>query len=206
MGSAIENQRLTASLRRSCCSRGVPMIYGIDYNAVDIGAMALVLLEVIMGLRRGLAGSLFRLMCTLLVLLAGLRLHQPFGDLLARHTTWLDGNPEMAGALAFLLIAVVLSLVFLLAQVLLRVLMTVTFNEKINRKGGGIVGFFQGLALVFLLVYAIGLWPTPSVRRLFVENSIAGRTVFRLCPRVISAIDDLEIRVAPAVRSLEQRE
>lgn len=177
------------------------MIYGVDYNAVDIGAAVLVLLEVILGLRRGLAGSLFRLMCTLAVLLAALRLHQPFGDLLARHMTALEGNPEMAGALAFLVITGVLSLFFLLAQMLLRVLMTVTFNEKINRKGGGVVGALQGLALVFLLVYAIGLWPTPAVRRLFVESSFAGRTVFRLCPRVMSAIDEIGLRPAPALSS-----
>jgi len=182
------------------------MIYGVDYNAVDIGAMVLILLEVILGLRRGLAGSLFRLMCTLIVLLAALRLHQPFGDLMARHTTWLDGNAEIAGVLAFLVIAVVLSLFFLLLQMFLRVLMTVTFNEKINRQGGGIVGVFQGLALVFLLVYAIGMWPTPAVRRLFVQNSLTGRTVFRLCPRMISAIGQVDFNAAPAWQALERRD
>ncbi len=180
------------------------MIYGIDYNAVDIGAMALIILEVILGLRRGLAGSLFRLMCTLLVILAGLRFYQPFGALLARHTTWLDGHADTAAALAFLLIAVALSLLCLLLQILLRILMTVAFNEKINRKGGAIVGVFQGLALVFLLVYAMGLWPTPAVHRMFVQNSLMGRTVFRICPRMIFAIDQVDFHAAPAWQYLEK--
>lgn len=180
------------------------MIYGTDFNAVDIGAMALIFLEMILGLRRGLAGSLFRLMCTLIILLAGLRFYQPFGDLLAQHTTRLAENPDLAGALAFLLIVVVLGVCFLLVRLFLRVLMTVAFNEKINSTGGGIVGVLQGFALVFLIVYAVGLWPQAASRRLFVQTSLVGRTVFRLCPRVISAVEQVEFRQAPAFSAVEE--
>ncbi|MBU4199464.1 MAG: CvpA family protein [Verrucomicrobia bacterium] len=180
------------------------MIYGTDFNAVDIGALVLILLEMFLGLRRGLAGTLFRLMCTLAILLFGLRFYQPFGSLLAEHTTRLADNPDMAGALAFLLILVVLGLCFLLLRWLLRVLMTVTFNEKINSPGGGVVGVFQGLALVFLLVYAMGLWPQPAWHQLFVQNSLVGRTVVRLYPRMISVVEQVEFRAPPPFTTLEK--
>lgn len=182
------------------------MTYGTDFNAVDIGAIILILLEIFLGFRRGLAGTLFRLMCTLLVLAGGLRLYHPFGDLLVRNSNLLAEKPEAAGALAFLLIIAVLGLAVLLLRLLLRALMTVAFNEKINAAGGGSVGLFQGLALVFLLVYAVGLWPQEPVHQFFVENSLVGRTVFRLCPRMISAIDRVEFPERAVVPPAEEPE
>ncbi len=173
------------------------MIYGTDFNAVDIGAIVLVLLELWLGLRRGLAGTLFRLMSTLIILLAGLRLYQLFGRLLFQHTNLLADNPEMTGALAFLLIILVLGVCFLVLRWLLRVLMTVVFNEKINRAGGGLVGALNGVALVFLIVYAAGLWPQAGMRRLFTQTSLVGQTVFRLCPRVALAMEQVEFYQLP---------
>jgi membrane protein required for colicin V production len=181
------------------------MVFGTDFNAVDIGVLAVILLEVILGLRRGLAGSLFRLLSTLVILVAGLRFYRPFGDLLVRHTGWLDGNREVGWALAFLLILVVLFLVFLLAQLLLRKLMTVTFNEKINRAGGGISGALQGLVLSILLIFAIGLWPTPAVQRLFVEHSLAGKGVFKLCPWAAAALAPGEAPPTPEPENSDKR-
>lgn len=181
------------------------MIFGTDYNAVDIAALLLIVLEIILGFRRGMAGTLFRLACTVIMLLSGLRFYQLFGDLLARNTELLAGNPELAGALAFLLIIVVLGLFFLLVRILLNLLMTVAFNEKINRKGGGLAGLLQGLVLVFLVVYAVGLWPAAATHQLFAQHSIVGRAVFRMCPRMISAVERVEFRgmpeLAPANKS-----
>jgi len=173
------------------------MIYGTDFNAVDIGAIVLVLLELLLGLRRGMAGTLFRLTSTLVILLAGLRLYQPFGRLLFQHTTLLADNPETTGALAFLLIIVVLGVCFLILRWLLRVLMTVTFNEKINSVGGGLFGVLNGVALIFLIVYAAGLWPQAAMRRQFVQTSLVGRTVFRICPPVILAMEQVGFRQLP---------
>jgi len=84
--------------------------------------------------------------------------------------------------------------------------MTVTFNEKINSTGGGVVGILQGLALVFLIVYAAGLWPQPAMRQLFIQTSLVGRAVFRLCPRVISAIDQVEFGKTPSLALPDKRE
>ena len=173
------------------------MIYGTDFNAVDIGAIVLVLLALWLGLRRGLAGTLFRLMSALVILLAGLRLYQPFGRLLFQHTTLLAENLEMTCALAFLLIILVLGVCFLVLRWLLRVLMTVIFNEKINSMGGGLAGVFHGLALVFLIVYAAGLWPQAAMRRLFVQTSLVGQTVFWICPRVISVVEQVGFHQLP---------
>lgn len=179
-------------------------MYGTDFNAVDIGALVLIFLELFLGLRRGLAGTLFRLMCTLAILLCGLRFYQPFGRLLAEHTTRLANDPDLAGALALLLILVVLGLGFLLLRWLLRILMTVTFNEKINSSGGGIVGIFQGLTLVFLLVFAISLWPQPAVQQLFVQNSLVGRAVARMSPHMITVVEQVEFRPAAPLTTLDK--
>ncbi|NLB59738.1 MAG: CvpA family protein, partial [Lentisphaerae bacterium] len=165
------------------------MIYGTDCNAVDIAAVFLVLLALLLGWRRGLAGTLWQLLGTLIILLVALRCYRPFGILLTQHTIQLADNPELAGALAFLLISLVLGLGWLVLRALLGVLLTIIFNEKINRGGGAVAGLIQGLALVFLCVYAAGLWPQPAMRQLFVQNSVVGRSIFRLSPRLLVAVE-----------------
>lgn len=183
---------------------GEQMIYGLDFNAVDIGLLVLVLLELLLGLRRGLAGTAFRLLSTLVILLAALRFYQPFGRLLTEHTTLLVDNPELAGALAFLLIVVTGGLCFLALRWILRTLLTISFNEKINSPIGGFVGALQGLALGALIIYAAGLWPQASSRQLFVQTSFAGRSLFQVSPRLITAIEQFRFCRMPMLTTPEK--
>jgi len=140
---------------------------------------------------------------TVIVLTAGLRFYQTLGRLLIDNTR-LSENPELALAVAFLLIVVCFALLFLILRLLLRLLLSVKFNDKIDRPGGGFVGLLRGALMAILCVYAIGLWPHEYLRDVVRKQSIVGRTVFQYAPRVIeklNAIRWLDVGVKPPLTS-----
>jgi len=179
------------------------MTFGNMFTVVEVGALVLVLWEFLWGLKRGLSGELSRLISTLIVLVAGLRFYQTLGRLLADNTR-LSENPELALAVAFLLIVVCCTLLFLVLRLILRLLMSVKFNDKIDRSGGGIAGLLRGVLMALLCVYAIGLWPHEYLRNVVRRQSIVGRAVFQYAPPVIAklnAIRWLDVGVKPPLSS-----
>ena len=175
------------------------MTFNNMFTVVEAGVLVLVLWEFLWGLKRGLAGEISRLIGTLIVLTAGLRFYQTVGRLLTDNTR-LAEDPELALAVAFLLIVVCLALLFLILRLILRLLMSVKFNDKIDRPGGGFVGFLRGVLMALLCVYAIGLWPHEYLRDVVRKQSVIGRTVFQYAPRAIeklNAIRWLDVGVKP---------
>ena len=175
------------------------MTFSNMFTVVEAGALVLVLWEFLWGLKRGLSGELLRLIGTVIVLAAGLRFYQTLGRLLTDNTR-LAEDPELALAVAFLLIVVCFALLFLIVRLILRLLMSVKFNDKIDRSGGGFAGILRGVLMALLCVYVIGLWPHEYLRNVVREQSIVGRKVFQYAPRVIAklkAIRWLDVGVQP---------
>jgi len=164
------------------------MTFGNMFTVIEVGVLALVLWEFLWGLKRGLSGEISRLIGTVVGLTAGLRFYQSVGRLLADNTR-LSEDPELALAVAFLLIVVCFALLFLILRLILRLLMSVKFNDKIDRSGGGFAGILRGLLMAILCVYAIGLWPHEYLRNVVRKQSIVGRTVFRYAPRAIENLN-----------------
>lgn len=179
------------------------MTFDNMFMVVEAGALVLVLWEFLWGLKRGLSGELSRLISTAVVLTAGLRFYQTVGRLLADNTR-LSEDPELALAVAFLLIVVCCALLFLILRLILRLIMTIKFNDKIDRSGGGVVGLLRGVLMALLCVYAIGLWPHEYLRNVVRKQSIIGQTVFRYAPLAIAklnAIRWLDVGVKPPLTS-----
>jgi uncharacterized membrane protein required for colicin V production len=175
------------------------MSFDNTFTVVELGAIVLVLWELLWGLKRGFAGELSRLISTTIALVAGLRFHQTVGRLLVDNTR-LSEDPELALAVAFLLIVACVALLFIVLRLILRLLMTVKFNDKIDRSGGGVAGLLRGMLMALLCVYAIGLWPHEYLQNMVRKQSSVGRMVFRYAPTVIgklNAIRWLDVGVKP---------
>lgn len=168
------------------------MTFDNMFTVVEIGAIALMLWELLWGLKRGLSGELSRLITTAIVLVAGLRFYQTLGNLLIQNTR-LSENHELAMAVAFLLIVVCLGALFLILRLVLRLIMTVKFNDKIDRPGGGLVGILRGGLMVVVCVYAIGLWPHEYLRDLVRNQSVIGRTIFKYAPAVVEKLNTIRM-------------
>ena len=157
------------------------MLFGFMFNFIDAAAVIVVILAFLIGLRRGLSGELFPFLSVLINLLAGIRFYLPLSDLLLANTR-LSADPELARAMAFLAIIVVLGLFLLIVRIVLHIVMKTMFSQGTNRAGGGVLGLARGTLTVILLVFAIGLWPNNYTRQLIVIDSFIGRTVFKAAP------------------------
>ena len=162
-------------------------------NPVDLAVTAAILWELLMGLRRGLSGELFRLAGTCLVFAIGLRFYEDFGLMIANHSR-LAENQEIAVALAFLLILVGMGICFFILRIVLAILVNVKFNETIDRPAGGVAGILNGGLIAALLVFAAGLWPNTELQPLITVDSYAGKTVFQIVPVIKEKIRSLPIR------------
>ncbi len=167
-----------------------------SYNAVDWIALGLIAWEIIMGLRRKMAGELFRLLCTALVLGAAWRYYTDFGGQLAAHTR-LSASPEMAQAIAFGLIVSMLGITCALLHLILAVLMEVHFNILIDRIGGAAMGLLRGGLVVIMLLFAGALWPSDLLRETLRDKSCAGRLTARLAPPAIRIVRAVKIDFKP---------
>jgi uncharacterized membrane protein required for colicin V production len=179
------------------------MTFGNMFTVVEIGVLALVLWEFLWGLKRGLSGELSRLIGTVIGLTAGLRFYQTLGRLLADNTR-MSEDPELALAVAFILIVVCFALLFLILRLILRLLMSVKFNDKVDHSGGGVTGLLRGVLMALLCVYAIGLWPNEYLRNVVRKQSIIGKTVFQYAPLVIeklNAVRWLDVGTKPPLTS-----
>lgn len=169
----------------------------VKVNIIDLIVPIIILWELLMGLRRGLSGELFRLLGTVLVLAIGLGFYEDFGLMIANHSR-LTQNHEMALALAFLLIAVGMGLCFFLLRIVLVLLVQVKFNETFDRPAGGVAGILRGCLMAGLLVFAAGLWPNEQLRQLIKVDSYVGKAIFQFAPAVKEKIRSLPVR-APAL-------
>lgn len=165
-------------------------------NIVDLAVPVIILWELLMGLRRGLSGELFRLIGTCLVFAVSLRFYEDFGLMIAHHSR-LAQNQEMAVALAFLLILVGMGVCFFILRIVLTLLVNVKFNDVIDRPAGGLAGVLNGVLIAALLVFAAGLWPNGELRPLITIDSYVGQTVFKIVPIVKEKIRSLPIRLQP---------
>ncbi len=162
-----------------------------SYNLLDVVALLVVLYCTFVGWRRGLSGELARLTTLLLALLLATRLRTPLADLIR------DGSrleAPAAGALAFILIAIIVLIALSLICRLLRRVMQVTFTPGLERGGGLAAGCLRGVALVLTVFFALNLWPHDYLNRVFGQESLIGRVVQRILPPVREHWE----RIAPA--------
>ena len=174
------------------------MITATEFNALDLTALGLIFVELLLGMRRGMSGEFFRFLGSGAVLLAALKFYRPLGLWLVDHSRMAD-NPAMATALGFTLLTLGGEAVLLGLRLLLNLLMKITFNEKIDRPGGAMIGMFRGLLLVIMLVFAGGLWPQDFMQSFFVQQSMVGRTIFEYAHAAVDKLDRTPVREVPAL-------
>ncbi len=145
----------------------------IALNWVDLAALAIIAFEVIAGLRRKLAGELFRLISTILILAIAWRYYFSMGEGLAS-LSLLSSNTELAVAIAFTLIVIFTGTISAVLHFVLGFLMKVLFKPKLDRIGGAVAGFARGYLIVTIALFAAALWPGEWFRQTFRENTLIG--------------------------------
>lgn len=159
----------------------------MDWNAVDIIVLVVLVLGAIQGLRRGLSGEIAFAVCAVIAFLFGLVCYRTGGEFVADHTLV---DPDMADSLAFI-VSVVLALgVLLLLRLLVSEAISITVNQSvIDRVGGLFIGMVKWFVIVSALIIALALSGNPWLTQVFAEDSAVGRALMFNMPELRRTMD-----------------
>jgi membrane protein required for colicin V production len=163
----------------------------LPISVVDIGALIILLLGAIIGLKRGLSGEIARFVGTIIAFCLGIFFYKPFGMWLVEHTR-LGEKP--AHVIAFVLMVAAVLLVTLLVRLILRSIMKISFEGNIERIGGLLAGFIRATVLVLIIFVVMNMWPHEYLTRIFGEESVIGRMVVRYMPAIEKQIDKIPVK------------
>ena len=160
-------------------------------NAVDIGALVILLLGAIIGFRRGLSGEIARFIGTIAAVGLGMYFYKPFGDWIATHTRI---GEEKGETIAFVLLVVTVLLITLLIRFILRSIMKISFEGNLEKAGGCIAGFIRAVLLVLAIFITINMWPHEYLNRLFCKESLIGSLVVKYTPAIKKQMEKLPLK------------
>ncbi len=158
-------------------------------NAVDVGAVLVLLLGMMLGRSRRLSGEIGHLVSVVAAFAAGLLGYRP---LCAWFSRWEQLGPRGAYALAFVAAIVAAALLMVIIRIGLMRVIQVVLTEPADRTLGGLVGLVRGAILVTAIFILMNLMPSAFLNRQFGEASLIGRWVRKLQPTVEERLPFLE--------------
>ena len=159
-------------------------------NFVDVFALLALAAGAVVGFRRGLSDQLARPLSLLLGLLGALYAYTPMEDLVGRSRGL---SPEMRGAAAIALTAIVTIVCMVLARVVLTRLIRLFVAQEAERIGGVVLGTVRAALAVLILFLLANIAPYNEVNRIVGEESLIGRQVARITPTVSRKLEELRL-------------
>jgi uncharacterized membrane protein required for colicin V production len=160
-------------------------------NAVDIGALVILLLGTIIGFRRGLSGEIARFIGTIVAFCLGIYFYKPLGEWLVEHTRLEEGP---ANVIAFVVMVSVVLLITLIIRLILRSIMKISFEGNIEKAGGCVAGFIRAFLLILIIFIAMNMWPHDYLNRIFGKESIIGGVVVKYMPAIRKQVEKLPVK------------
>ncbi|OGV69764.1 MAG: hypothetical protein A2283_14510 [Lentisphaerae bacterium RIFOXYA12_FULL_48_11] len=160
-------------------------------NAVDIGALAILILGTIIGFRRGLSGEIARFIGTIAAFALGIYYYRPLGFWIIDHTSL---DEEITNVAAFILIAGSILLITLILRLILRSIMKISFEGNLEKGGGSLAGLVRAIILVLIIFIAMNMCRNDYLNRTFGKESIIGSVVIRYMPLIEKQVDKLPVK------------
>ncbi len=150
------------------------------------------------GFRLGLSAELAKLIGVTGGFFVSFRYYQPVGDLLAQKTFLLA---EWAAALSMVGLTAAVYLGLVLAIRLLGKLASVTFQPKLNKAGGLVIGLARALLICSLALVVCRQLPSAYLQASIDERSMSGRPLSRVAPAVYDTLFPMAGRFLTSCRS-----
>jgi len=142
-------------------------------NIPDISVLALLVIGILGGLRRGLSGELLRLITIIIAVIVGWKGADQAAAWLANRIDW---PVEDVTALAFFGLIISTYLIVSIIRHTLRLLLDFTFQGKIERMGGALLGLIRAVVFCSAVLLGAALIPSEPVQ-LVIQKSVTGRLV-----------------------------
>jgi len=160
-------------------------------NAVDIGALVLLILGTIIGFRRGLSGEIARFIGTIAAFALGIYYYRPFSYWIIEHTRLSD---EIADVTAFILIVGSILLITLVVRLILRSIMKISFEGNLEKGGGSLAGLIRATILVLTTFIIMNMYRNDYLNRIFGRESIIGSVVVKYMPLIEKQVNKLPFK------------
>jgi len=142
-------------------------------NIPDISVLVLLIIGILGGLRRGLSGELLRLITIILAVVVGWKGADQTAAWLANRINW---PVEDVTALAFFGLIISTYLIVSIVRHALRLLLDFTFQGKIERLGGALLGLIRAVVFCSAVLLGAALIPSEPVQSA-IQSSVTGRLV-----------------------------
>jgi len=142
-------------------------------NIPDISVFILLIIGILGGLRRGLSGELLRLITIIIAVVVGWKGADRAAEWLASRTDW---PVDDLTAVAFFGLIISTYLVVSIIRHALRLLLDFTFQGKIERIGGALLGLTRATVFCSAVLLGAALIPSEPVQTA-VQSSVTGRLV-----------------------------
>lgn len=160
-------------------------------NAVDIGALVVLILGTIIGFRRGLSGEIARFIGTIAAFTLGIYYFKPFSSWVVDHTRM---GEEIADVAAFILIVGAILLVTLIVRLILRSIMKISFEGNLEKGGGSLAGLVRAAILVLIIFITMNMCRNDYLNKAFGKESVIGSVVIRYMPLIEKQVDKLPVK------------
>ncbi len=157
------------------------------FSPIDICFIISLFCGALWGMFKGLSGELAQLIATIICFVLSFKLVPIFTQLIESKTELTQNNA--------ILIAVVISigLCFLLLFILKKIfqkILKIVIEVRYDKFFGFLAGIIHYGIILIIIVVIMGLIPSATIQRLFVEDSVIGTNVMKLLPKAIEAIED----------------
>ena len=170
------------------------------FNYFDIGAVALLFFLAIRGLVRGMRKELAGACSALGGLFGAWHFYPKVSEFIMQNTRVED--TLAANAIAFIASMLLLSAGIRLLFLIFDKLMEYSFSSGVDRTGGFIVGFVQGLLTVAMMVIVAMLLPSEVLKKHIIDESKIGSWGEKVLPEYYNKLAD----ETPFLPELEEQE
>lgn len=157
------------------------------FAPIDICFFICLLCGALWGMFKGLSGELAQLIATIICFFLSIRI-APFASAKLEEAT----NLSKDNAVLIAIVAVVCCgflLLFILKNLFKKVL-KIVIEVRYDKFFGFIAGIIHYGIILIIIIVIMGLMPSKTIHKLFIEESIVGTNVMKLFPKVKTVIED----------------
>ncbi|MDA3799676.1 MAG: CvpA family protein [Kiritimatiellae bacterium] len=157
------------------------------FSPIDICFFICLLCGALWGMFKGLSGELAQLISTIICFFLSIKLTPYAADILEKFTKLTRDNALL---IAIIIVVFCCFLLMFLLRKLFKKVLKVVIEVRYDKFLGFIAGIVHYSIILIILIVIMGLMPSTTIHRIFVEESFVGTNVMKLFPKVKTVIEE----------------
>lgn len=155
------------------------------FHVLDWVILGFILLQTLLGLKRGLSRELAGLFSLAAAVWVGWYYYEPLSAFILQKMEVSSQGAQVIALVGIVLLALV---GLQILRLVLRHLMEFTFKGNIERVGGALAGLIKGVLVSAVVLLVLGLYPNDELHKVVAEDMVIGN---RVLPYLVPAYEKL---------------